>query len=270
MPVPPEGQRLRLRSADGVDLAGVHLPAAPGAADPGLAIVVAHGFAGSWRHERVMRVLTGLRRHGAVIAVDQRGHGGSGGLTTLGHREPLDVAAAVGWARDAGHPRIATIGFSMGASVVLRHAALVPGNGGSPDAVVSVSGPAYWYYRGTPPMRWLHRAVVNPLGRAYVRFGLGARVAPTPWPEPPPLPPVDAAARIREQAMPLLIVHGDADAFFPVDHPRALHRAAPGSQWWQVPGFGHAEGAIDADLVDRIGGWVVAAAGSRVPAAGPR
>ena len=36
---------------------------------------------------------------------------------------------------------------------------------------------------------------------------------------------------------------------------RALHDAAPGSQLWIEPGFGHAEGAISDDLVRRIGAW---------------
>lgn len=257
VPPPPGSEPLALTAADGVGIAGLHLPGPPGA--QGTAFVVVHGFCGSFSQGRVDRVLRGLAHHGGVVAIDQRGHGRSGGLTTLAHREPLDLEAAAAWARARGYDRVVTVGFSMGSAVVLRHAALLGGDAGGRlagvDAVVSVSGTAFWYYRGTPPMRWLHRAVGTVTGRAYLRARLGTRVDPRPWPDPPPLSPTASAARIRARGIPLLIVHGDQDPFFPLDHPVALHRAAPGSEAWIEPGFGHAEGAIDAALVDRIGAW---------------
>jgi pimeloyl-ACP methyl ester carboxylesterase len=237
----------------------LHLPADGhgdrGAAD--IAFVVAHGFAGSWKHARVAVILDSLAVHGGVVAVDQRGHGGSAGRTTVGHEEPIDVEAAVTWARELGYRRVATIGFSMGAAVALRHAALCgrAERAAGVDAVVSVSGPAFWYYRGTPPMRWLHRAVGNVFGRAYLRWFLRVRVNPMPWPEPPPMAPTAAAAATRAEGIPLLIVHGDSDPFFPLDHPAALHAGAAGSTLWIEPGFGHAEGAISRALVDRIAEW---------------
>jgi pimeloyl-ACP methyl ester carboxylesterase len=240
-------------SGDGLRLAGVHVPHPASTT----AIVVAHGFGGAHDQERVDRIVRLLAEDAGVVAVTQRGHGSSEGMTTLAHREPLDVEAAVAWARGAGYERVVTMGFSMGAAVVLRHAALLPANRGNAgvDAVVAVSGPAFWFYRGTPPMRWLHRGIASAAGRAYLRTFLGARVDPQPWPDPPPMTPTEAAARVREYDVPLLIVHGDADAFFPLDHPRALHEAAPGSELWIEPGFGHAEGAIGEDLVRRMGAW---------------
>ena len=48
---------------------------------------------------------------------------------------------------------------------MLRHAALIGGG----DAVVSVSGPGWWYYRGTQPMRRVHWAVEHRLGRVVTR-----------------------------------------------------------------------------------------------------
>ena len=254
MAVPRRLVPTTLTSSDGLRLSAAHLPSLD-ARDT--AIVVAHGFGGSWRQERVLRVMEHLGEHAGVIGIDQRGHGRSEGATTLAHDEPLDVEAATRWARDLGYDRVVTVGFSMGGAVVLRHAALIPRSESSrgTDAVVSVSAPAFWFYRGTPPMRWLHRAVMNPAGRAYLRLAMGTRVDPTPWPEPPPLPPVDAVARARARELPVLVVHGDADAFFPLDHPRALTDAAPGVESWIEPGFGHAEGAISIDLIRRIGAW---------------
>jgi pimeloyl-ACP methyl ester carboxylesterase len=243
-----------LKTRDGLAISAAHLPPLQ---DTSTGIVVIHGFGGSWRQERVLRVMEHLGEHGGVIGLDMRGHGQSEGATTLAHDEPLDVEAATRWARDLGYQRVVTVGFSMGGAVALRHAGLIcrgPETAGT-DAVVSVSAPAFWYYRGTPPMRWLHRAVMNPLGRGYLRAAMGTRVDPTPWPEPGPLPPVGALALAREQGLPVLIVHGDADAFFPLEHPEALAGAAPGVQTWIEPGFGHAEGAIEIDLLRRIGAW---------------
>jgi pimeloyl-ACP methyl ester carboxylesterase len=253
--VPPQAEPLSLASQDGIALAAMHLPHPSSST----AIVVAHGFGGAHDQERVERIAQLLNEETSVVAVTQRGHGDSGGMTTLGHREPMDVEAAVAWARGAGYDRVVTVGFSMGAAVVLRHAALL--GPGSSDAVIAVSGPAYWFYRGTTPMRWLHRGISTPAGRAYIRTALGTRVDPEPWPDPPPMPPTEAAARVREHGIDLLIVHGDADGFFPLDHPRALHEAAPGSELWIEPGFGHAEGAIEEDLVRRIGTWAMPGAG---------
>lgn len=270
VPHPPGADVLALRTEDGVDISAVHVPGpgAPDRGDPapppgGTALVVAHGFSGSWSQERVDRVIRRLARQAPVIAMDQRGHGRSSGLTTLGHLEPLDIEATTRWARDR-YESVVTIGFSMGAAVVLRHAALRPASRGyaGTDAVVAVSGPAFWFYNGTPPMRWLHRGIASVAGRAYIRTVMRTRVDPRPWPDPPPMPPTSAAATVREHGLPLLVVHGDADAFFPLDHPTALHEAAPGSQLWIEPGFGHAEGAISESLVDRIGAWALTAAGA--------
>ena len=50
------------------------------------------------------------------------------------------------------------------------------------------------------------------------------------------------AARISP--VPLLIVHGDRDHYFPVEHAEALYAAArEPKELWLVEGFGHAESA---------------------------
>ncbi len=312
------------------------------------AIVVAHGFTGALDRPAVRRAARELARHATVITFSFRGHGRSGGRSTLGDREVLDLAAAVRWARSLGHTRVATVGFSMGGSVVLRHAALYgphglgraaaaspgptadgpgtgsgslgtgsdgPGTGpdgpgpaaaarpggllreplneplheslhgplkgplhgpmsasphgplngplnGLPDAgrtdahadaVVSVSAPARWYYRGTAPMRRLHWVVTRPAGRLIGRLGLRTRIHPEDW-NPEPLSPVGAVPHIAP--VPLLIVHGDQDPYFPLDHPHSLAGAASGAaELWIEPGLGHAENAADDALLARIGDW---------------
>ena len=57
---------------------------------------------------------------------------------------------------------------------------------------------------------------------------------------------------------PLLVVHGDADPYFPLDHPRSLAAAAgpEAAELWIEPGYGHAENAAEEQLLDRIGAWI--------------
>jgi pimeloyl-ACP methyl ester carboxylesterase len=268
--------RTFLRTADGVTIESVYDPKDAvydaSASPPGdLAFVIAHGFTGDADRPHVRRVAKAFARYGAVVTFSFRGHGASGGHSTVGDREVLDLAAAVEWARSLGHERVATVGFSMGGSVALRHAALYGSNppeqervheGGTraaTDAVVSVSAPARWYYRGTAPMRRLHWLVTRPTGRLVGRYGFRTRIHHREW-DPVPVSPVEAVPRIAPT--PLLIVHGDADGYFPVDHPRMLAAAAGDhAELWLEPGMGHAENAATDGLLDRIGDWTVGRAG---------
>ncbi|MER7028380.1 MULTISPECIES: alpha/beta hydrolase [Streptomyces] len=269
--VTSRGHRASLLTADGVRIEAAYAPRAgaadgsrAGAADT-LALVVAHGFTGSLERPALRRAAAAFRDRAAVVTFSFRGHGRSGGRSTVGDREVEDVAAAVRWARALGHRRVATLGFSMGGSVVLRHAALHgPAHEGRTaahtDAVVSVSAPARWYYRGTASMRRLHWAVTRPTGRLVSRVGLRTRIHPEDW-DPVPLSPVAAVPLIAP--VPLLLVHGDRDPYFPLDHPRMLYAAASPAtcDLWLEPGFGHAENAAAPELLDRIGGWL----GERLP-----
>ena len=228
--------------------------------DPGprsLGIVLAHGFTGSWRRPAVRRAALALSRTGGVVSFDFRGHGRSGGRSTVGDREVLDLAAAVDWARRLGYRRIATVGFSMGAAVAVRHAATHDGLA----AVVAISGPSRWYYRGTPAMRRVHWVIEKRLGRLTGRVLRRTRIAATGW-NPVPEPPDVAAARIAPT--PLLVVHGEADLLFPVEHAHALYAAArEPKRLWIEPDFGHAENAASQELLGRIGDWLAEAVAGR-------
>jgi fermentation-respiration switch protein FrsA (DUF1100 family) len=234
-----------LVTEDGVPIDAVHLP---GPKD--LAIIVAHGFTLSWQSPRLWRIANRFNLAAGVIAFDFRGHGRSGGLSTLGDREIKDLDVAIAYARELGYQRIAAVGFSMGSSVVIRHAGLI----GGVDAVVSISGPGRWYYRGTERMRRVHLAVEHRLGRFVTRHWLNTRISPEGW-KLVPVPPAEAAAKIAP--VPLLIVHGDQDLYFPPEHARQLYLAArEPKELWLVPGMGHAEVACGNDLVDRIARWL--------------
>jgi len=239
-PFGPNADARTLRTADGVRLAATHLP------HPGdVAVVVAHGFSGTHTKPWQARVANGLARHAGVVAFDFRGHGRSAGVSTLGELEVLDVEAAVAWARELGYARVVTCGWSMGGSCVIRHAALA----GGVDAVVSVSATSRWRVRDTKPMRRLHWIVERRAGRVVGRTLLRTRLARA-WDDEPESP-VEVVGRVTA---PLLLVHGDRDTYFTLEHPRALYAAAnEPKELWLVPGFGHAESGVSDELLDRIG-----------------
>ncbi len=251
----PLPRPVRLLTRDGVRIEAAHEAGLGGRVSAGLAIVVAHGFTGSWRRPAVRRVTGWLRSYAAVVSFDFRGHGRSRGASTVGDREILDLDAVVGWARLLGYSHVASVGWSMGGAVAVRHAALRR----TVDAIVSISGPAHWYYRGTPPMARAHWAFERAHGRSLLRYVYRTRVDAGGWdesrPETWPIPPREAALKIAP--IPYLVVHGDRDAYFPPYHGREL-AAAPGAQLWEERGYGHAEGAAPRDLVERVGAWVVA------------
>ncbi|MFF0748286.1 alpha/beta hydrolase family protein [Streptomyces sp. NPDC004267] len=251
--------RTDLRTDDGVRIEAVYEPSTASVTDPaaGTAVVVAHGFTGSADRPALRRAVAAFRDRASVVSFSFRGHGGSGGRSTVGDREVLDLSAAVRWARELGHARVVTVGFSMGGSVVLRHAAVERDAAARADAVAAVSAPARWYYRGTPSMRRVHWVVTRPLGRVVGRVGLGTRIHNRDW-DPVPLSPVEAVPLIAPT--PLLIVHGDRDPYFPVDHPRMLaaaaERAGAPAELWLERGMGHAENAADDELLGRLGNWL--------------
>ena len=60
-------------------------------------------------------------------------------------------------------------------------------------------------------------------------------------------------------------MHGDKDQFFPADHARQLYASArEPKELWLIPGFGHAERAMDDQLADRITAWVAEAVTEKV------
>jgi pimeloyl-ACP methyl ester carboxylesterase len=238
--------RVTFATADGIRLSGLHYDT--GRRD--LATVVAHGFTGSSRTPSVQRIARGIADSGtSVLSLDFRGHGRSGGACTAGDLEIHDVAAAVAWLRAAGYERIAVLGWSMGGSAVLRYAGL----GGDADAIVSVSSPGTWYERGTRSMRLVHWMCETRSGRLTCRVVRRTRLAHDGWVDVPKAP-AEVAGNIAPR--PLLIVHGDADHYFPIRHVHALAAAAPQADIWIEPGMGHAETATTAQLVARIMEWV--------------
>ncbi len=274
-------------TADGVRLRGLYADGSTfqtGAPPSDLCFVICHGMTNATGKVSSRAAIDAFGRHGAVLALDFRGHGNSGGRSSVGRTEVWDVDAAIGYARDQGHSRVAVIGFSMGGAVTLRHAGLVssnprvgladqqislvePGHQARvqtpallaeltefdlrhrPDAVVSVSAPSRWFSRESIPMRRIQWLLEHPLGRV-IAPKLGIRLG-EPWVRVP-LTPLELVGRIDA---PLLVVHGNLDHYFDPERARELHRAAPGSELWLIPELAHAESSISGALIDQIASW---------------
>jgi pimeloyl-ACP methyl ester carboxylesterase len=239
---PGVGVGFHCRTDDAVPLSGVHVA---GPAHTG-AFVLAHGFTHGNGKPATRAAIAAFAQHGAVVAADFRGHGRSGGRSSVGRDEVLDLDAVVRWTRAAGYPSVTVVGFSMGAAVAVRHAAL---GADRPDAVVAVSAPSRWYVRESVPMRRLHWLLEHPLA---VQMGaaLGVRLG-EPWQDLPPSP-VEAAAQVT---VPMLLVHGTEDDYFGPPHAIALQDASRSGELWIEPGMGHGETALTPELAARIAGW---------------
>ncbi|MCC6338504.1 MAG: alpha/beta fold hydrolase [Acidimicrobiia bacterium] len=246
----------RLVTADGVSL---EARAWYAGGEPRAAVVLSHGFSAHTADPQVITVAEMLQARGLdVISYDARGHGRSGGQSTLGDLEAHDVAAAAAVASRRSE-RVLLVGASMGAIAVLRHAA---GIGAGVDGVVLVSCPSRWALPRN------HRALLaagitrTRIGRLVASRYLGVTVCPR-WTNPEP--PTELMGRV---SVPVAVVHGDDDRFIPASASRELLDASSGgARLWQVPGMGH---AFDARSIEPIGeavDWALDSARTGAPGA---
>ena len=185
-------QPLQLRTADGVTIAAM-LYQADGEAP---AVVLVHMYTRTkddWRPFAERLQAAGL----TALAIDLRGHGASGGLSTPAPAMALDVQAAIGFLAGHGGVRgIAVVGASLGASAAIMAAAESPEVRG-----VALLSPATDYrgvridaalrkYAARPMV--LVASTEDPLAARTVRGLVGGT------------PPVAA----REQRLSLVMAHG--------------------------------------------------------------
>jgi pimeloyl-ACP methyl ester carboxylesterase len=252
------GEVVRLRSRDGLRLAGRWLPSEAGAShpaaaewrpDPHEAILLLHGWSGSIAPDLVE--LGGfLRRTAGVLGLDFRGHGESDpAATSFGLHEIEDVAGALAWFGERGITRVALVGSSMGGITALAAIAIL-GDGSLPAADVDPDAPAHDIdpprprivaaaVEAVPPELTL--AVGNRIRVPFRRF-VAARV-------------IEAASRrvggdmratepIRIagllETVPILLIHGAADRTIPVKHGQRLAKAIGATaEHWVVPQASH-------------------------------
>ncbi|MDP1795375.1 MAG: alpha/beta fold hydrolase [Acidimicrobiales bacterium] len=229
-------ENLRLRTSDGVALHAVRLAGPDGCA---ATVVFVHGFANWHRQPQIHRFVTMLAAYANVVVVDLRGHGLSEGVSTFGAHEWLDVAAAVNTVPPTD--TLVLLGTSMGAGASVIYAGRAGPETGlrRADAVVAISGPAWW-----GRVLDLNDSLLT---RVVLRF-MRVRVGP-PLREAR-IDPVSVVANIAPA--PLLVVHDKADWYFGPEHPTAMVREAGANAqlWWRVGG--HATDLLTDELLDDL------------------
>ena len=212
----------------------------PSQGEPLATVLVLHGFTRSrWDDKYMCPSMFMLASAGfRVAAFDLRGHGESGGRSSLGLREAEDAEELVRMLRERFGGRLGVLGFSLGGAVALMLAAR-----GSVDAVVADSpyvdileSARGWVKRAGTPLRQLLLASF-PLIVRFASLELGF--------EPSKLVLHPLAPRIR---IPTLIIAGRRDDLVPLSSIERFHRAAveagaPVELW--VTGSGHVESLKD-------------------------
>jgi pimeloyl-ACP methyl ester carboxylesterase len=218
-----------VRTVDGVPLSVRAVPASGATRD--VAVVVAHGFGASKDEPRVEGVAGALRDAGfAVVSYDARGHGWSGGASTLGVLERHDVAAATEVARELA-PRVVLVGASMGAIAVLGHAADRDDLAG----VVTFACPAAWSLPRNARGVLAAAMTQTRLGRSFARRRMAVRIATGYDRGDPPV------ALVQRVQAPLAVVHGDRDPFIGVEAAERITEHAGGpARLTVVADLGHA------------------------------
>ncbi len=278
------GEVVRLQSRDGLRLAGrwldVERQAAPTEAgeadragppwrpDPHEAVLVLHGWSGSVAPDLVEYGPI-LRRTAGVLGLDLRGHGGSAdGATTFGLEEIEDVGGALGWLGDRGIRRVALFGSSMGGIVALAATAIL-GDGTLEAADLDVFATAGTRPPPRPRIVGLVvesvppelRVIVASRLRGPARGLVADRILAAATAELGEDPRSVEPARMLPllEGMPLLLIHGAADATVPLAQGRRLAAiAGPATEHWIVEGAGHggAHRAASAAYEARVTGFL--------------
>ena len=196
-------------------------------------IVLGHGRFGS--KDSDLANVPWLREAGYnCFLFDFRGHGRSdGNCTSFGYHERKDLLGALDFLESKNIPRVGVLGFSLGGVVGIGTAAENEG------IVAVVADGAFAELRGTlargAEERHLPSWMVRRLGPSILWLA-GRRVGGN-LEESDPLRWVD---RISPRA--LLIIHGEEDAYIPVEDVRRLYdRAGEPKELWIAPGAGHRE-----------------------------
>jgi dienelactone hydrolase len=181
------------------------------------AVILVHGYTGDARFTAWL----GARMRDAgwmALCISQRGWLGSTGDEDQGFRQPDDLFALADWlARERGAARIALVGFSQGAQVVLLAAARADRFAATVAFCPCTDLDLWRQQTGNPALEAYLEDFVPP----------ERRIACSP---------VHSAQRI---AAPVLLVHGDADTLVPIAQSEVMVAANPAIRLHRVPGAGH-------------------------------
>lgn len=216
---------VRIRTADGVTLAGWVIPAERGRGN----VIFCHGHGRNRGH--VAGLLPMLHNLGFnVLAFDFRGHGDSEGhCSTFGYAEVSDLLAAEAHLRERFPDRpLFLIGVSLGAAVSLQALPRMPHVRG----VWSEGSFARFSEVASNKFRWVPEVLRGSLMQLYYRIG---------WLDTgfwgPSANPVES---LNGLTVPVYFCHAVEDKLVPLDQGEALYDAYSGPKWaWWVAGATH-------------------------------
>ena len=222
-----------------------------GTGEPLLLLHGGTGIGADWRLVFSAGDPTGFR----VLVPDLRGHGRSTNPSrAFTFRQAADDLFA--WLDHLQIGRVKAIGLSMGAKILLHMATKQPER---IDAMVLVSAAPYFPMEARAAMAllstdgfsaadWDAQRQRHVHGDDQIRMLFAQlRGLKDSYDDMAFTPPLLATISART-----LIVHGDRDPLYPVEHAVAMYRAIPASALWIVPGGGHGPifGGLAAPFVD--------------------
>lgn len=176
-------------------------------------VVLCHGFWMSKDAKPFVALSEDIYQFYDVIAMDQRGHGRSGGYFSFTAYEHEDIAAIIAFAKTT-YTHIYLIGFSLGAAssiIYASHAKYI-------DGVIAVSAPMS--FNEIENKFWKKEAVVPALekfGSHVFKLRVGSLRATK-------IKPKDVVSRIAPT--PLLFISGSNDPIISSTHTEVLYAAA--------------------------------------------
>jgi fermentation-respiration switch protein FrsA (DUF1100 family) len=218
------------RSTDGVRLAAWWVPEE----EATRAAVLVHGWGGDRSNRNILETAAVYHRAGyAVLMLDLRGHGESAEeRQTFGYREARDVRGALRWLEEEGFGAedVVLHGWSMGGATVIRSA---PGTGVAAVVAEATYADLPTIVRQRLPEVSGVPTLFAPGAMLSAKLFLGA----DPW----RVDPAEDAAKLREENVPLLIIHSEDDEVVAFEHAARLLDAYPDASLWRLEGYGHVE-----------------------------
>lgn len=227
-------------TSDGVEIRGVHF-----SHDFPTLLVYCHGFASSKNVHPIKQMVETFAADVDVIAFDFRGHGESGGATTFGEKELLDVDAVLDYATGFGYQRIVIMGSSMGGAISIRYAADSP----RVDAVITMG--AFAHKRFSKMAMAALGLLKWSFSRDVVKRASPTRIARAVV----PYDPRDYVGKIAPR--PLLLLHGESDPLIPLAHAQQLFaNAGEPKTLYVIPRGGHDLQNLNRKTLRYVLNWV--------------
>ena len=234
---------LEIRSYDGLRLHGRYYHQADGAP----LLIGFHGYRGtpSWDFSGGSSLYSGLGFN--ILLIEERGHCSSEGHTiTFGVKERRDCISWAEYAvsRFGEDTPIIIAGISMGAATVLMASGLkLPKNVKGIIADCPFTSPKEIIDKVTEKDLKIPARLAYPFTWTAAFLFAGFR-----------LNEADAASAVRNTPVPVLLIHGEADDFVPIEMSRKIHASNPDMiEFHTFPGAGHGQSCVvDFDRYKKI------------------